>query len=165
MLRRSGWIALGVGVIVSYAATLSTAAAAADASRPSDQVFSIPLQLDTGGQPLDAGICRYTLTFAPHSLPPASMSWSLTMYELPQQQLVKNPLGRHAIGSWMLGSLVRSVDGSITVYIQNYPPGDKQDANWLPAPDGPFMMVLRLDGPEPAALDGAWEAPPVERVE
>jgi hypothetical protein len=36
------------------------------------------------------------------------------------------------------------------------------EANWLPAPDGPFYMVLRLYGPEEAALKGEWVNPPLE---
>jgi len=35
----------------------------------------------------------------------------------------------------------------------------------LAAPDGPFSKVLRLYGPEEAAIDGSWTAPPLERAE
>jgi hypothetical protein len=38
-------------------------------------------------------------------------------------------------------------------------------SNWLPAPDGPFYMVLRLYGPEKAALDGTWTPPAAVRRE
>jgi hypothetical protein len=33
--------------------------------------------------------------------------------------------------------------------------------NWLPAPDGPLYMVLRLYDPETTALDGTWTPPQV----
>ena len=46
---------------------------------------------------------------------------------------------------------------SLTMYIQKDPPGEGKDANWLPAPDGPFMMILRLYWPEQAVLNAAWE--------
>lgn len=36
-----------------------------------------------------------------------------------------------------------------------------KEANWLPAPAGPFQMAMRLYWPKPAALDGAWTAPPL----
>ncbi|MGD9637143.1 MAG: DUF1214 domain-containing protein [Pirellulales bacterium] len=165
MDQRNRLLVRAVALVIFLAAASSISCAADGVPWPADQTFSIPLQLDSGGQPLDAGSHRYTLTFAPHGLPPADLSWSLTMYDLPQQELVTNLFGRHAITSQILHSLARNADGSITIYIQKRPPGGRKDANWLPAPAGPFMMLLRLEGPEQAALDGAWEAPPVERVE
>jgi hypothetical protein len=54
-------------------------------------------------------------------------------------------------------------DGSLILLIQNEPPEDAWTANWLPAPDGPFYLVMRLYGPEAAALDGTWMPPPVVR--
>ena len=109
-----------------------------------------------GGQPLD-GSHRYTLTFAAEGLPPVKAFWSLTMYSLPQQQLVANSIDRYLINSPMLPDMVRDADGGITIAIQQRPPAGDRDANWLPAPDGPFMMVLRLYWPEQAVLDGAWQ--------
>ncbi len=38
-------------------------------------------------------------------------------------------------------------------------PGRDLESNWLPAPDGPFYMVMRLYGPEKAALEGRWTPP------
>ena len=35
-------------------------------------------------------------------------------------------------------------------------PGDEQAANWLPSPEGPFYMVMRLYNPEPRAYEGNW---------
>jgi hypothetical protein len=34
---------------------------------------------------------------------------------------------------------------------------------WLPAPAGPFYLVLRIYWPEQAALDGTWTPPPVKQ--
>ena len=45
------------------------------------------------------------------------------------------------------------------------PPGSGREANWLPAPDGPFYMVLRLYGPEPEALEGEWTPPPANKIQ
>ena len=38
-----------------------------------------------------------------------------------------------------------------------------KESNWLPAPEGPFLMALRLYVPKPEALDGTWKQPPLER--
>ncbi len=38
------------------------------------------------------------------------------------------------------------------------------DGNWLPAPEGPFQMFLRLYWPKAEALDGSWQPPKAVRV-
>jgi hypothetical protein len=119
--------------------------------------------LDAGKQKLD-GVNRYTLRFARGQLPPVNAFWSLTMYELPASLLYANPLNRYLINSSMLPSLKRDADGGITLYVQNASPGADKEANWLPAPTGPFFAVMRLYWPKPAALDGKWKAPPLQRV-
>jgi hypothetical protein len=119
--------------------------------------------LDAAGTPL-AGTNRYTLRFAPGELPPVHAFWSLTMYELPASLLVANPINRYLINSPMLPDMKRDADGSITLYIQNESPGKDKEANWLPAPKGPFLMFMRLYWPKPAALDGTWRQPPLVAV-
>jgi hypothetical protein len=118
---------------------------------------------DADGQPLD-GAHRYTLRFAPGQLPPVHAFWSLTMYELPSSLLVANPLGRYLINSSMLPQLEKDPDGGITLVIRNGSPGAEGEANWLPAPEGPFMMAMRLYWPEDEALAGQWTAPTLQRM-
>jgi hypothetical protein len=64
----------------------------------------------------------------------------------------------------MLPDLKKDADGGLTLYIQNESPGSDKEANWLPAPEGPFFMAMRLYWPKEEALDGTWKAPPLERV-
>ena len=97
-------------------------------------------------------------------LPPVNAFWSLTMYELPQSLLVANPINRYLINSPMLPSLVPDTDGGYTFYIQNQSPGMDKESNWLPAPKGPFVVVLRLYWPKPDALNGVWKAPKPEKA-
>jgi hypothetical protein len=62
--------------------------------------------------------------------------------------------------------LVYGDDGSLTIIIQREQPRDTaEQANWLPAPEGPFYLVMRIYWPEQAALDGTWTPPPVVRVD
>ena len=104
---------------------------------------------DSAGAPL-TGANNYTYRFAKDQLPPVNAFWSLTMYELPQSLLVANPINRWLINSPMLPSLVPDTDGGYTLYIQNESPaGDKEAANWLPAPKGPFMWCCGCTGPSP----------------
>ncbi|HET7086623.1 MAG TPA: DUF1254 domain-containing protein [Rhizomicrobium sp.] len=121
--------------------------------------------IDSDGRPLDASAARYELRFPPGQLPPVNAFWSLTLYEMPARMLVKNPLNRYLINSPMLESLHRDADGGITLHIQHFSPGGDREANWLPAPAGPFMMGLRLYWPKPEALEKRWKAPPLTRME
>jgi hypothetical protein len=119
---------------------------------------------DSEGKKLD-GANRYTLRYAAGLLPPASAFWSLTMYELPASLLVANPINRYLVNSPMLPQFTRDADGGITLYIQNESPGADKEANWLPAPQGPFMVVMRLYWPKPEALDGKWTPPSMKKAE
>jgi hypothetical protein len=118
---------------------------------------------DSAGAPL-TGANNYTFHFAKDQLPPVNAFWSLTMYELPQSLLVANPIDRYLINSAMLPSLVPDPDGGYTFYIQNELPGIDKEPNWLPAPKGPFVVVLRLYWPKPDALNGTWKAQPPVKV-
>ncbi len=118
---------------------------------------------DSAGAPL-TGANNYTFHFAKGQLPPVNAFWSLTMYELPKSLLVANPMNRYLINSPMLPSLVPDPDGGYTFYIQNDSPGIDKESNWLPAPKGPFTLVLRLYWPKPDALNGTWKAEPPVKV-
>ena len=57
-------------------------------------------------------------------------------------------------------------DGSLDIYIQATSPGEKEEANWLPAPaSGPFSLTVRIYWPAGAVLDGTYKLPPVTRLE
>jgi hypothetical protein len=119
--------------------------------------------VDAAKQKLD-GTNRYTLRFAPDQLPPVNAFWSLTMYDEPQSLLVANPLNRYLINSPMLPQLKRDPDGGLTLIVQNESPGKDKEANWLPAPKGPFSMIMRLYWPKEEAVEGKWKQPPLQRV-
>jgi hypothetical protein len=120
--------------------------------------------VDAAKRKLD-GANRYTMRFAPDQLPPVNAFWSLTMYQLPASLLYANPLNRYLINSPMLPNLKRDADGGITLHVQNEPPGQDKEANWLPAPKGPFNLTMRLYGPKSEALTGRWNPPYVTRVQ
>jgi len=119
--------------------------------------------VDAEGKKLD-GANRYSLRFAPGQLPPVNAFWSLTMYELPASLLVANPLNRYLLNSPMLPQFKKDADGGLTLLVQNESPGEAQEANWLPAPKGPFVMYMRLYWPKAEAVDGKWTQPPLRRM-
>ena len=96
-------------------------------------------------------------------LPPVNAFWSVTMYDGKTQLLVENPINRYLINSPMLPDLKKNADGSLTLYIQKDSPGKDKESNWLPAPDGPIYVVMRLYWPKEAALKGKWKPPAVQR--
>ncbi len=118
---------------------------------------------DSNGVPLD-GAKNYSIRFAKGNLPPVNAFWSLTMYNLPKQLLVANPLKRYLINSPMLPTLKRDADGGLTLYVGNSSPGKGKESNWLPAPAGPFFILMRLYWPKESILDGEWKQPPLTIV-
>ena len=118
---------------------------------------------DDQGVLFDGSMHSYQLKFTADQIPPAKNFWSMTMYKLPQRWLVDNPIDRYSIGSATPG-LKTDADGSISIYVQAKSPGQDKENNWLPAPDGPCWMVLRIYGPGKAILDGTWQVPPVKAL-
>ena len=125
-----------------------------------------PLALaDSTGAKLDGSKSNYTITFPADGYPPVNAFWSVTMYDGKTQLLIENPINRYLINSPMLPDMKKNADGSLTMYIQNKSPGKDKEANWLPAPDGPIYIVMRLYWPKQVALDGKWTPAPIVRAQ
>ena len=118
--------------------------------------FAVPQ--DDKGVLFDGSQHSYSLTFTADQIPPAENFWSWTMYKLPQRWLVDKLMDRYSIGSATPG-LKKNADGSITLYFQAKSPGKDKESNWLPAPEGPFWLVLRTYGPGEAILNKTWKVP------
>jgi hypothetical protein len=116
---------------------------------------------DAKGEQL-SGAKRYVLRFK--SAPPVDAFWSLTVYNAVDKMLVDNPIARYKLGSDTRGLKVRA-DGSFEVPLQADKPEGEFAANWLPAPKGPFYMILRLYQPKGQVLEGKYELPQVEAIE
>ena len=125
---------------------------------------------DSDGQTLDGSQHNYTLTFPAGQLPPVNAFWSVTMYDGKTQLLIENPINRYLINAPMLPTMKTNAEGSLTLYIQNKSPGADKESNWLPAPNGPIYLVLRLYWPkaEPPSIlppgEGTWQPPDIKRV-
>jgi hypothetical protein len=129
------------------------------ANLPEDAIYPLNLADDTG-KPLD-GASNYTIHFDKDQIPPVGAFWSITLYD-PEGFQVANPLNRFAVSSWM--PFIYNADGSLDLYFQNESPGAGKEANWLPAPRGPFNLTMRLYAPKSAALTGKWNPPPVVKA-
>ena len=128
------------------------------ANRPQDAVY--PTSLKGGDGDYD-GANKYVLHFAKGELPPAEGFWSVTMYDA-SYFFVPNPIHRYSISARQ--DLQRNPDGSVDLYVQKDSPGSQKESNWLPAPPGKFILMMRLYWPDetnPSILDGSWTIPPV----
>jgi hypothetical protein len=123
------------------------------------------------GETLDGSKHDYTITFPAGQMPPVNAFWSVTMYDGKTQLLIENPINRYLINSPMLPGLKKNADGSLTIYIQKDSPGADKESNWLPAPNGPIYMAMRLYWPkteQPSVLppgEGTWSPPGVKKVQ
>ncbi len=107
-----------------------------------------------------SGAHDYLLHFPAGGLPPSGAFWSLTMGDA-KNRYVANPIGRYNVGD--RSGLVPSADGSVDIYIQCAAPSG-HESNWLPSPDGAFILWLRVYVPGTAILDGTYKVPPVVEV-
>ncbi len=126
------------------------------ANLPEDAIYPVNLA-DEAGKPLD-GAGAYVVHFEKGATPPVNAFWSITLYD-PEGYQVANALNRFAVSSWM--PFKYDPDGSLDLYFQNASPGADKEANWLPAPKGPFNLTMRLYAPKSDALTGKWNPPPV----
>jgi hypothetical protein len=118
--------------------------------------------LDSAGAQL-SGSNKYTLTFAKGQTPPVNGFWSITMYDIDKGWwFVPNALNKFTVSP--RDKLKYNDDGSLTLYFQDKSPGKDKQANWLPAPQGDFLLMLRMYWPKetsPSILNGTWNPPQV----
>jgi hypothetical protein len=158
----NGWVfSTNTGVYgTDYLQRATITAIGLGANRPQDAVYPTS-ELGADGKPY-GGANRYAMHFAKGQTPPVNGFWSLTMYN-GDYFFVDNPLNRYTLSP--RDKLVYNADGSLDLLIQKDSPGKDKDANWLPAPAGRFVLMLRLYWPKekpPSILDGTWKPPEVK---
>lgn len=126
---------------------------------PMEEAVYLSARTGSDGRPLD-GSKVYSLHIP--AKVPVSAFWSLSMYEIaPDGRLffTPNPIDRYAIGDRST-ALRREADGSIIMVIANRRP-PRGDANWLPAPRGPFALTFRGYLPQRRFMNGEFRLPPI----
>lgn len=132
------------------------------ANRPQDAVY--PTSLKDSEERAYEGSNKYVMHFPKGHLPPVQGFWSLTMYN-DKYFFVSNPINRYSISARQ--KLKSNPDGSIDLYIQKDSPGADKESNWLPAPAGKFVLMLRMYWPNersPSIINGSWTIPAVKKV-
>ena len=130
---------------------------------PADAYYPIA-QVDDQGRPL-TGAHNYVMHFEKGDAPPVNAFWSLTMYNK-GYFLIQNAINRYSLSG--RDPLKYNKDGSLDLYIQKASPETSKVSNWLPAPEGDFLLMLRLYWPKetpPSILDGTWTPPPIRRFD
>ncbi len=130
------------------------------ANRPQDAVYPTS-QKDAHERAYD-GRKNYVIHFDKGKAPPVSGFWSITMYD-ENYFFVVNPINRYSISPRQ--DLKYNADGSLDLFLQHESPGAGKESNWLPAPAGKFLLMLRMYWPnenDPSIIDATWTIPPVE---
>jgi len=132
------------------------------ANRPQDAVYPTSTEDATGKK--YNGANKYRLHFEKGQTPPVQGFWSITMYDA-DYFFVDNPLNKYTVSP--RNNLQYNADGSLDIYIQHDSPGKEKESNWLPAPGGDFILMMRLYWPQeknPSIIQGTWKVPPVVAV-
>ena len=132
------------------------------ANRPQDAVYPTSTGPDIAAK--YSGEKKYVMHFDKGQLPPVNGFWSLTMYD-ENYFFVDNKLNRYNLSQ--RNKFKMNPDGSVDLYIQNESPGKDKESNWLPAPKGDFVLMMRLYWPKeeaPSILDGSWKVPGVKEA-
>jgi hypothetical protein len=132
------------------------------ANRPQDAIYPTSTEDATGKK--YSGANKYVIHFDKGQTPPVDAFWSITMYDA-AYFFVDNPLNKYTVSP--RNDLKFNADGSLDLYIQHESPGKDHEANWLPAPKGDFILMMRLYHPkttDPSIIDGSWKVPPVKVV-
>ena len=163
----NGWVitkGLGTYGPDDYLKRAVVAAFGWPANQERDAVYPYT-EVDSTGQKL-MGANKYTLTFPKDAVPPVNGFWSITMYMIDQGWwFVPNPLNKFTAS--LRDNPKFNADGSLTLYFQNESPGADKEANWLPAPKGEFIPMLRMYWPKdqsPSILYGSWKPPAVKKA-
>lgn len=117
---------------------------------------------DSEGEALDGSKHKYILKFPEGQIPPVNGFWSITMYD-PQGFMIHNPINRYSIfGEDAL--LIYGEGNSLELHFQHESPGNEKESNWLTAPNGVFVLAMRVYWPKDEILDGSWSPPVIVKV-
>jgi len=162
----NGWIIPeGLGRYgTDYLKRATVAAFGWPSNLPDDAVYPTSL-VDSKGEKL-TGANSYTVTFAKGQMPPVDGFWSITMYMVDDGWwFTPNPLNKFTVSG--REKFKTNPDGSTTLYFQTVSPGKDKESNWLPAPTGEFVLMMRMYAPQqknPSILDGSWAPPAVVKA-
>ncbi|WTX01130.1 DUF1214 domain-containing protein (plasmid) [Streptomycetaceae bacterium NBC_01309] len=120
---------------------------------PVEAVYTMKVA-DAAGKPLD-GSHGQTYTFR-IPRPDVSEFWSLTVYAADTHLMAHNTLNRHSRSD---RTLQPDADGTYTITLAADTDGKQDDPGFLPVPEKPFYVILRLYGPDEEMQRGDYRTP------
>lgn len=118
--------------------------------------------VDADGDEMDCGKHSYTIRFEAEKFPPVNAFWAYTLYTQPALYLYDNADDKYTIDS--LQGYEADTSGGLTIHVAHEQPAGVPAANWLPAPQGAFVLTLRMYNPQPSGIDGTWTKAPIQKV-
>jgi hypothetical protein len=164
LTQKNGWLNTSLTGIYGthYTDRAFVTAIGLGANRKQDAQYPFT-QTDSAGQPL-IGTNTYRIHFAKGMTPPVNGFWSITMYD-PAFFFVPNAIHKQTVSE--RNDLKYNADGSLDLYFGAKQPAGIAQSNWLPAPSGKFILMMRMYWAKekpPSILDGSWSPPPVTKA-
>ena len=101
----------------------------------------------------------YVIHFAAGQTPPVQAFWSITTGAAKTRVMTANAQHKYSVSSH--SALATNSDGSLDIYLGPSLPTGTPESNWLPTPDGAFVLWLRLYQP----TDQNWTPPAIQEVQ
>jgi len=160
----NGWlVTTGTGAYgTNYRWRAGVAAYGWGANLQEDAVYP-STKVDADGATL-VGTNSYVVHFAKGETPPVDGFWSITMYDS-EYYFYPNPLNKLTVS--LRDHPTFNADGSLDLYFSHEKPANAAQANWLPAPAGQFILMMRLYWPKEndlSILNGTWKPPAVKKI-
>jgi len=130
--------------------------------QPNYEVTYATYMVDADGKEMDCAKHSYTIYYEEGNFPPVNAFWAYTLYTKPAFYLYDNAQDKYTIDA--LQGYDVDDRGGLTIHVAHEQPAGVPDANWLPAPEGPFVLALRLYNPQEAVLDGSWTKAPIKKA-
>jgi hypothetical protein len=160
----NGWlVTTGTGAYgTNYRWRAAIAAYGWGANLQEDAVYP-STKVDTDGATL-VGTNSYVVHFAKGETPPVDGFWSITMYDS-EYYFYPNAVNKLTVS--LRDRPTFNADGSLDLYFSHEKPANAAQANWLPAPAGQFILMMRLYWPKEndlSILNGTWKPPAVKKI-
>jgi hypothetical protein len=121
-----------------------------------------PAITTTDGAPMNARN-DYVIRMTRDEMPPATVFWSVTLYDLKNGFFIPNDRKKYSVG--LNGGMKLDKDGGIAIHIAAEKPGGVPEENWLPIErkDEDIDAVMRLYVPDLERFE-TWTPPRAEKV-
>ena len=130
--------------------------------QPNYEVTYITNMVGTDGEEMDGAKHSYAIHYEAGNFPPVNAFWAYTLYTKPALYLYDNAQDKYTIDS--LQGYEADAGGALTLHVAHEQPAGVPAANWLPAPNGPFVLALRLYNPQEPIIDGSWTQAPIKKA-